>query len=98
MPSNELSVQHKFPSVKDRTNPYPSPHKSQALRGFWCMSSVLDHLIPNDSPTLNHEMILNHIDDIFGQDMHAKWDLSLTNATLGVIESGSLAILKRTLK
>lgn len=41
---------------------------------------------------LNHEMILDHIDDIFGQDMHAKRVLSLANATLGVIESGSLAI------
>jgi hypothetical protein len=40
----------------------------------------------------NHEMILNHIDDIFGHDMHAKRALSLANATLGVIESGSLAI------
>jgi len=40
----------------------------------------------------NHEMILNHIDDIFGHDMHAKRVLSLANATLGVIESGSLAI------
>ena len=39
-----------------------------------------------------HELILNHIDDIFGQDMHAKRVLSLANATLGVIESGSLAI------
>ena len=41
---------------------------------------------------LNHEIILNHIDDIFGQDMHAKRVLSLANATHGVIESGSLAI------
>ncbi len=41
---------------------------------------------------LNHEIILNHIDDIFGLDMHAKRVLSLANATLGVIESGSLAI------
>ena len=41
---------------------------------------------------LNHGMILNHIDDIFGQDMHAKRVLSLANATLGVIGSGSLAI------
>lgn len=40
----------------------------------------------------NHELILNHIDDIFGQDMHAKRVLSLANATHGVIESGSLAI------
>ena len=37
-------------------------------------------------------MILNHIDDIFGQDMHAKRVLSLANATHGVIGSGSLAI------
>lgn len=40
----------------------------------------------------NHDIILNHIDDIFGHDMHAKRALSLANATLGVIESGSLAI------
>lgn len=38
----------------------------------------------------NHELILNHIDDIFGQDMHAKRVLSLANATLGVIESALL--------
>lgn len=41
---------------------------------------------------LNHNIILNHIDDIFGQDMHAKRVLSLANPTHGVIESGSLAI------
>ena len=41
---------------------------------------------------LNHDIILNHIDDIFGQDMHAKRVLSLANAAHGVIESGSLAI------
>jgi hypothetical protein len=41
---------------------------------------------------LNHDIILNHIDDIFGHDMHAKRVLSLANATHGVIESGSLAI------
>jgi hypothetical protein len=40
----------------------------------------------------DHDMILNHIDDIFGQDMHAKRVLSLANATHGVIGSGSLAI------
>lgn len=40
----------------------------------------------------NHDLILNHINEIFGQDMHAKRVLSLANATLGVIESGSLAI------
>ena len=40
----------------------------------------------------NHGLILNHINEIFGQDMHAKRVLSLANATLGVIESGSLAI------
>ena len=41
----------------------------------------------------NHDIqSSNHIDDIFGQDMHAKRVLSLANATLGVIESGSLAI------
>lgn len=41
---------------------------------------------------LDHSTILQHIDDIFGQDMHAKRVLSLANATHGVIESGSLAI------
>ncbi|MGL4933387.1 MAG: IS4 family transposase [Aeromonas sp.] len=41
---------------------------------------------------LNHDIILNHIDDIFGHDMHAKRVLSLANAAHGVIESGSLAI------
>lgn len=41
---------------------------------------------------LDHQTILQHIDDIFGQDMHAKCALSLANATLGVLESGSLAI------
>ena len=40
----------------------------------------------------NHDLILNHINEIFAQDMHAKRVLSLANATLGVIESGSLAI------
>ncbi len=46
---------------------------------------------------LNHDIILNHMDDIFGQDMHAKRVLSLANATHGVIESGSLAIHALTL-
>lgn len=41
---------------------------------------------------LNHEVLLNHIENIFGQDMHAKRALSLANATLGVIGSGPLAI------
>ncbi len=41
---------------------------------------------------LNHAIILQHINDIFGQDMHAKRVLSLANATQGVIDSGSLAI------
>ena len=40
----------------------------------------------------DHATILQHIDDIFGQDMHAKRVLSLANATHGVLESGSLAI------
>lgn len=35
---------------------------------------------------LNHEIILNHIDDILGQGMHAKRALSLANVTHGVIE------------
>lgn len=41
---------------------------------------------------LDHNTILQHIDDIFGQDMHAKRVLSLANATQGVLSSGSLAI------
>ncbi len=41
---------------------------------------------------LNHDIILNHIDDIFWQDMHAKRVLSLADATHGVIELGSLVI------
>jgi hypothetical protein len=41
---------------------------------------------------LNHDIILNHIDDIFWQDMHAKRVLSLAHETHGVIESGSLVI------
>lgn len=41
---------------------------------------------------LNHKLILKHIDDIFGQDMHAKRVPSLANATLGVVESVSLSI------
>ncbi|MBW3777285.1 IS4 family transposase, partial [Aeromonas veronii] len=41
---------------------------------------------------LDHATILQHIDDIFGHDMHARRVLSLANATQGVIESGSLAI------
>ncbi|OIN12751.1 IS4 family transposase [Oceanisphaera psychrotolerans] len=36
--------------------------------------------------------ISEYLQDIFGQDMHAKRVLSLANATLGVIESSSLAI------
>jgi len=42
---------------------------------------------------LDHATILQHINDIFGHDMHdmhAKRALSLANATQGVIESGSL--------
>ncbi|TNJ13017.1 hypothetical protein CF111_21825 [Aeromonas sobria] len=35
---------------------------------------------------MGNNAILSHIDDIFGQDMHAKCVLSLANATLGVIE------------
>ena len=41
---------------------------------------------------ITRDVILQHIDDIFGQDMHAKRVLSLANATHGVIESGALAI------
>jgi hypothetical protein len=36
--------------------------------------------------------ISEYLNDIFGQDMHAKRVLSLANATLGVIEASSLAI------
>ena len=40
----------------------------------------------------NHDMTQNHIDDIFGHNMHAKRALSLANTTtLGVIESRSMA-------
>ena len=38
------------------------------------------------------DTISEHLDNIFGQDMHAKPVLSLANATQGVIESSSLAI------
>ncbi len=41
---------------------------------------------------LDHHTILQHINDIFGQDMHTKRVLSLANATQGVLSSGSLAI------
>lgn len=41
---------------------------------------------------LNHDIILNHIDDLFGQNMHAKGVLSLANATHWVIECGSVAL------
>ncbi len=40
------------------------------------------------SGTLKH----NHIDELFGHDMHAKRVISLANATHGVVEKGSLAI------
>lgn len=41
---------------------------------------------------ITRDTISEHLDDIFGQDMHAKRVLSLANATQGVIESSSLAI------
>lgn len=41
---------------------------------------------------ITRDTISEHLDEIFGQDMHAKRVLSLANATHGVIESSSLAI------
>jgi hypothetical protein len=41
----------------------------------------------------NHDIIINHIDDIFWQDMHAKRVLSLAYATQGVIESGESPLI-----
>ena len=41
---------------------------------------------------ITRDTISEHLDDIFGQDMHAKRVLSLANAAQGVIESSSLAI------
>lgn len=41
---------------------------------------------------LRHEAVLDLVDDVFGDDLHAKRVLSLTNATIGAIASGSLAI------
>ncbi len=41
---------------------------------------------------LTHDRINQHIDNIFGHDMHAKRVQSLANATHGVIQKGSLAI------
>ena len=41
---------------------------------------------------INQELIHNHIDELFGHSMHAKRVQSLSNATHGVIEKGSLAI------
>ena len=38
------------------------------------------------------DLVTNHIDELFGHDMHAKRVQSLANATIGVIEKGSLAI------
>ncbi|AQS36045.1 transposase family protein [Shewanella psychrophila] len=41
---------------------------------------------------INKALIHNHIDELFGHDMHAKRVTSLANAAHGVIEKGSLAI------
>ncbi len=41
---------------------------------------------------INGTLIHNHIDELFGHDMHAKRVTSLANAAHGVIEKGSLAI------
>ena len=41
---------------------------------------------------INQDLIYQHINELFGQDMHAKRVLSLANATHAVIEKGSLAI------
>ncbi len=41
---------------------------------------------------LRKESVHQLIDDVFGDDLHAKRVLSLTNATVGAIASGSLAI------
>lgn len=41
---------------------------------------------------INQELIHNHIDELFGNNMHSKRVQSLANATHGVIEKGSLAI------
>lgn len=40
----------------------------------------------------DHQTIFNHINDIFGHDMHARRVISLANATHGVIHSESLAV------
>jgi len=44
------------------------------------------------TPPVRKETILKLIDDVFGDDLHAKRVLSLTNATVGAIGSGSLAL------
>jgi hypothetical protein len=44
--------------------------------------------------TINHEMLPNHVDDIFGQDMHSKRVLSLANATHeAIVKRGSTRML-----
>lgn len=41
---------------------------------------------------ITQELIKNHVNELFGQNMHIKRVQSLSNATLGTIEAGSLAI------
>lgn len=41
---------------------------------------------------IRKETVLDLVEDVFGEDLHAKRVLSLSNATLGAIGSGSLAI------
>lgn len=41
---------------------------------------------------ITQELINNHVNELFGQNMHVKRVQSLSNATLGTIEAGSLAI------
>ncbi len=48
--------------------------------------------LPSILHMINGTLIHNHIDELFGHDMHAKRVTSLANAAHGVIEKGSLAI------
>src|SRR5437879_6170273 len=61
-----------------------------------CVSTVMsfstsDHVMATHRP-LSFEGIHGFMDTLFGEDLHAKRVLSLTGATLGVIESASLAV------
>jgi hypothetical protein len=42
--------------------------------------------------TLKHEDVLNFLSSLFGNDLHAKRVLSLSDATVGLLKSGSMAI------